>query len=117
MAIRESVESITEIVQEYIKSLRQHQIEPELVYIFGSYAKGTSREYSDIDVAIVSNCLSGDRFDDGVRLMGFRWDIDLRIEPHPFRPEDFNEDNPEAAEIMRTGIRIIWQDLPDILRT
>jgi hypothetical protein len=39
--------------------------------------------------------------------MNLCWDVDVRIEPHPFRPEDFVEENPEAAEIMRTGIRIL----------
>ncbi len=107
MAVRESVDSITEIVRQYLEVLRQSQINPEAVFLFGSYAKGEPREYSDIDVAIVSGNLSGDRFDDGCTLMHLRWGVDLRLEPHPFRPEDFTEDNPEAAEIMRTGIRIV----------
>jgi hypothetical protein len=28
------------------------------------------------------------------------------VELHPFRPEDFNEDNPFVKEIIRTGIKI-----------
>jgi hypothetical protein len=39
--------------------------------------------------------------------MKLRRTVDYRIEPHPFRPEDFTPDNPEVAEILRTGIRII----------
>jgi hypothetical protein len=33
-------------------------------------------------------------------------DIDLRIEPHPFKEQDFNSQNPFAYEIARTGILI-----------
>ena len=107
MAVKESINSIRKIVKHYADVLRNHQIDPSEVFLFGSYAKGTPREYSDIDVAVVSGSLSGDRFDDRCALMHLRWDVDVRIEPHPFRPEDFTEDNPEAAEIMRTGIRIL----------
>jgi len=39
--------------------------------------------------------------------MRYRWDVDLRIEPHPFRPEDFTPDNPWVAEILRSGIKIV----------
>ena len=60
-----------------------------------------------MDVAVVSEDLPGDRIEDRVLLMECRWDVDLRIEPHPFRPEDFTPDNPWAAKIMRTGIKIV----------
>jgi len=40
------------------------------------------------------------------QLRYLRRDIDLRIEPHPIREEDFNSLNPFAIEIARTGIEI-----------
>jgi hypothetical protein len=33
--------------------------------------------------------------------------IDLRIEPHPIKEQDFNSLNPFAYEIEKTGIEII----------
>lgn len=104
---RKSIESVRRIVQQYADTLKSNNILLEEVFLFGSYAHGRPKRDSDIDVAIVSGSLSGDRYDDRCQLMHLRWDVDLRIEPHPFRPEDFTEDNPEAAEIMRTGIRIL----------
>ena len=80
---------------------------PKAIYLFGSYARGESNWESDIDLAVISKNLTGHPINDFVRLMMLRRGIYLRIEPHPFRPEDFTEDNPEAAEIMRTGIRIL----------
>lgn len=35
-----------------------------------------------------------------------RTDEDLLIEPHPFRKEDFNTNNPVVAEILNYGIEI-----------
>jgi predicted nucleotidyltransferase len=87
--------------------LRAHRIGLTNVYLFGSYVCGEPTADSDIDVAVVSDDMSGDVIEDGVRLMRCRRNVDLRIEPHPFRPEDFTPDNPWAAEILQTGIRIV----------
>ncbi|MEZ0537221.1 nucleotidyltransferase domain-containing protein [Caldicellulosiruptoraceae bacterium PP1] len=76
-------------------------------YLFGSYVKGTFNEDSDIDIAIVSEQFTGDIIEDTFRLMRFRRDIDLRIEPHPFTPNDFVDDNPLVSEIKKYGIKII----------
>jgi len=107
MAARRPVQIARPIVRKYARSLQARGIHPVNVYLFGSYVRGKPGADSDIDVAVVSNDLSGDAIEDGLRLMRCRRDIDLRIEPHPFRPEDFTPDNPWVAEIMRTGVRIV----------
>ncbi len=107
MAIKKTLTSIRKISKKYIAILRANHIDLDQVFLFGSFVKGKQNIYSDIDIAIVSGSLTGDRYDDRCHLMHLRQDVDLRIEPHPFRPEDFVEDNPEAAEIMRTGVRIL----------
>ena len=48
--------------------------------LFGSYAKGTNHEDSDIDVAVVLDS-NNDIIDLMVELMMYTQDIDLRIEP------------------------------------
>jgi len=77
------------------------------MFIFGSSVTGVASEDSDIDIAVVADDFSGDAVDDMFRLMKSRRNIDLRIEPHAFLPSDFHEGNPFAAEIMRSGIRIV----------
>jgi len=47
-----SKDEVIKIVQEFIQLLRQHYDIRE-VYLFGSFAKGTAKEYSDIDLAVV----------------------------------------------------------------
>ena len=74
-------------------------------YLFGSYAKGTEREESDIDIAIILANMT-DFFATQRQLMKLRRNIDLRIEPHPIHERDFNNDNPFAFEIIKTGIEI-----------
>jgi len=75
------------------------------VFLFGSYAKGTNQEESDIDIAVVLSEFDN-RFDTRVDLMRLSRKIDSRIEPHPFREKDFNLENPVVYEIMKYGQRI-----------
>ena len=76
----------------------------ERAILFGSYAKGTSGKWSDIDIALVSKDFTGVGFFDRKKVNPFVIKADSRVEPHPFRPEDFTEDNPFVKEILRQGI-------------
>jgi predicted nucleotidyltransferase len=73
--------------------------------LFGSFAKGTNHDDSDIDIAIIVNNVV-DIIDTQIDLMKLRRKIDLRIEPHPFMTEDFNQSNPVVYEILKYGIII-----------
>ena len=73
--------------------------------LFGSFAKGTNRDDSDIDIAIIVNN-EVDIIDTQIDLMKLRRKIDLRIEPHPFMVGDFNLSNPVVNEILKYGIVI-----------
>ncbi len=75
------------------------------VFLFGSYAKGTNHEESDIDIAVILNEFKNS-MDIQLELMRLRRKIDSRIEPHPFREKDFNMSNPVAHEILKYGQKI-----------
>lgn len=96
--------NIMNIVKKYIDEISK-KFSIEAVYVFGSYAKGTSHEDSDIDIAIVLDSNS-DTIDLMVELMMLTQDIDLRIEPHPFKITDFEEGNPLIDEIKNTGLKV-----------
>ena len=93
-------------VRRYLDELKKHGVYIEKVYLYGSYAKGNYHKDSDIDIVIISNDFSGIRFYDYKRIVPFRRKIDVRIEPMPFRPEDFTDSDQLAIEIMRTGKEI-----------
>jgi len=106
MASGQPQEAIRDIALRYADVLRG-EFTLRGLYLYGSYAKGTQNADSDIDLAVVADGLSGDSVDDTWRLMNLRRSIDTRIEPHPFLPSGFTEDNPMAKEVMRSGIRIV----------
>ena len=98
--------AIAPSVERFVAALRQ-QRRLDAVYVYGSYARGKANDWSDIDVAVVSPDFSADRFQEQVKLLRLAAAIDDRIEPRPFRPEDFNETDPLASEIRRNGIRVL----------
>lgn len=74
-------------------------------FLFGSYAKGTNSEESDIDIAVIFDKFES-AMDIQLDLMRLRRKIDSRIEPHPFREKDFDISNPIVHEILTHGYEI-----------
>jgi len=100
MVNRKIIETAERFARQIPKDLKVRK-----TYLFGSYAKGTEREESDIDIAIVLGNMS-DFYETQMQLMRIRRKIDLRIEPHPISEKDFNDLNPFAFEIKKTGIEL-----------
>lgn len=73
--------------------------------LFGSFAKGIGNKNSDIDIAVVFKDFS-DSLNMQLELMRLRRNIDIRIEPIPFREIDFNYTNPIVNEILKHGLEI-----------
>lgn len=92
------------LAKEYIEALRG-EVEFSRVYLFGSFSKCDFNDESDVDIAIVMPDFEN-LLDMQLHLMRIRRNIDSRIEPHPIRDNDFNEINPFAYEIIKSGIRI-----------
>ena len=89
----------------YINQLKMSYSDLRKVYIFGSFVKGSSRQDSDIDMALVFDDVK-DTFDRQVQLMKIRRNYDSRIEPHVFRIADFDASHPLAGEILATGVEV-----------
>ncbi len=101
-----TTDAIEEIVESYLQELVNNNIPIQQAIIFGSYAKGNPREESDIDIALVSQAFTGDRFADRRKLIPLRRNIDNRIEPIPFRPKDFSQGGNLVDEIKKTGKKV-----------
>lgn len=75
--------------------------------VFGSWAKGNPKKYSDIDVAVISPQFGKDYHHEMVRLMHLCTDDIIEIEPHPFHPDDLNDRwNSLSQEIKKHGIQV-----------
>ncbi len=99
--------TIEDKLKNFIKKLNNMGISVIEAYLYGSYSKHKENEWSDIDVAIISPDFSEDRHEERVRLMKLSLDIDSRIEPVPFRPENFTDEDPLAWEVKTNGVQLI----------
>ena len=72
--------------------------------LFGSYAKGTQRDDSDVDVAVVVGTITGDYFSTRPLLWKIRREVDDRIEPVLI--DKSHDESGFLSEIMRTGVSI-----------
>ena len=98
-------DAVTRSVKRFLAAVQQRR-RVEAAYVYGSQVKGTFTEWSDIDLAVISPDFSTDPFQERLALMRLAAQIDDRIEPHPFTPQDFDASNPLASEIRKTGVRV-----------
>ena len=98
---------VKKIVKDYAKKLKEANFAYSNIFLFGSQAKDAAREWSDIDVAVVSDRLKGNWEQNELLLWEIRRKVDSRIEPIGFTVEDFKSNyDPMVAEIKKTGIKI-----------
>ncbi len=97
--------TLTKSIDRFLAAIRQHH-HITAAYLYGSQVKGTATDWSDIDLAIVSPDFSADLFQEQLNLLRLAAQIDDRIEPRPFRPDDFNISEPLVSEIKQTGIQV-----------
>ena len=98
--------TVTETIAEYIRALKKNNINVNQAILFGSYAKGNYSEWSDIDLAVVSEAFEGSWIKDRKKIRAITLSISSDIQVLPYRPEDFKSDDPFVKEIIETGIRL-----------
>ena len=86
------------------KKLLARQMKFDELIMYGSYAKGTQREDSDVDVAVILDETSGDYFSTRPLLWKISRAVDDRIEPLIF--ERKHDDSGFLAEVIETGVVI-----------
>ena len=97
-------EALNQVAINYISDVRS-AMPIDRVFLFGSYAKGTADEHSDIDLCFFSHSFENQRSVDVViQLMKLaRKYRGVDIEPHAFPTSELDNDNPFVKEILRTG--------------
>ena len=95
--------AIIKIAKEYAKLVIKN-IKPIEIILYGSYAKGTAREDSDIDIAIIVTKVINDFLDEATMLYKLREDIDDRIEPKLI--VESHDYSGFLEDVRKTGYRI-----------
>jgi uncharacterized protein len=98
---------VKNIIDNYLQALNRHNIPIKEAILFGSYARGSHQEWSDIDIALVSEIFVGNRIDDKDKIRKITLSVSSEIEVIPFSPKDFHLENPFVKEILTTGIKLV----------
>ena len=92
------------LIKKYKKVLTDSGIPVKRMILFGSYAKGKAKPWSDVDVCVVSPVFGKDGYDEMVKLKHLTGKVEDMIEPHPYHPDDLNDPfDPLAFEIRTHG--------------
>lgn len=92
------------LIKKYRQVLVDSGIPIEQMILFGSYAKGTAKPWSDVDVCVVSPIFGKDSHDEMVRLMNLTRSVENMIEPHPYNAAGLADPwDPLAHEILTHG--------------
>ena|SRR4030067_2003484 len=96
---------IENIIKRYITELKRLGVDVSQVILYGSYAKGKPKEYSDIDIAIISpSFYKLDIFERQLILSKAHHKFGEPIEPIGLTPEQVKRKKGFAREIVDTGI-------------
>jgi len=98
---------IEKIIVQYTNRLRMLGIEVSQIILYGSYAKGKPKEYSDIDIAVVSPSFKKlDIFERQEVLSKAHHKFGEPIEPVGLTPEQLKKKKGFVREIVDNGIII-----------
>jgi predicted nucleotidyltransferase len=98
------IEAMNDVISGYVADVRD-AIPIDRAFLYGSYAKGTATEHSDIDLCFFSDSFENQSHYD-VTYQLFRLTRKYKgidIEPQGFPTSDLYNDNPFVKEVLRTG--------------
>ncbi|MFP4445648.1 MAG: nucleotidyltransferase domain-containing protein [Desulfosudaceae bacterium] len=98
-----SKKTVLRDVKRYIDVLGKNGFPIQRAMLFGSWTRGAASDESDVDVALISNAFTGDRFQDRRKIVPLRRKINNRIEPIPFHPRNFEDGGILVDEILKYG--------------
>ena len=103
------IDNIDGLLKTFVQELEKH-IQVDLVILFGSYGRGKPRDFSDIDIAIISPDFEGGTEKDCLLLDRIARRVHPLIEAIPYNSQDFKNFEPGdfVDQILKTG-RVVFK--------
>ncbi|MDT3740442.1 MAG: nucleotidyltransferase domain-containing protein [Candidatus Kapabacteria bacterium] len=99
-------DSVINKINKFLLLIEDKQIRIQKAVLFGSYASGNYNEWSDIDLALVSDDFSGNNFKDKLELIDLIFAAGKDLSPVTFTSYDYNNSLFARDEIEKKGILI-----------
>ena len=88
---------------QYAKIIRSNY-QPDKIVLYGSYAKGTANEDSDIDIAVIYKKFNGDWLKTSSDLWRIAYEVSSLIEPIILESE--NDKSGFVSDVIKNGVVI-----------
>jgi predicted nucleotidyltransferase len=101
------IREIKQIALQYREILIRNKIQPDIILLFGSYAKGKANKNSDIDLAIVSRYFTKNNPKISAKLNLLAYELNAPLEVVPINYFEFmkkSTTSPILNEIHKTGL-------------
>lgn len=106
MSNAKKIKNIKQILLKYKIALEKDNFPVKKMILYGSYAKGGFKPYSDIDVCVISDKFAKNKDYYETYLWKKVLEVDSRIEPVGYYSKDFQSIDPLVHEIKKHGIEI-----------
>ncbi len=100
---------VKEIIKEYIHALKKLKVNAERVILFGSYATENQKEYSDIDLIIVSKDFKHMNLRERLEVLGIAAARIMKpVEARGYTPDEVKASSQASflREILEVGVSI-----------
>ncbi len=105
-----SKDEVIQMAREFLDRIRR-KYDVRDAYLFGSFAKGTPLEYSDVDLAIVlggPSRFEDPLFDDPFMIFHEAQEFNSRLEVVCFPQDEFDQDGGALArQVKKEGIKLL----------
>lgn len=92
------------IIRRFRRALEKQGVEAPRIILFGSWAKGTAHEGSDIDLAVISESFDGKGFWERIDILTTAvYQLFEPIEAIAFTPEEWDRGDSLIADFPRAG--------------
>ncbi|MFH1653233.1 MAG: nucleotidyltransferase domain-containing protein [Pseudomonadota bacterium] len=106
---KKRIKDVNPIVKKFIKELEK-EIRVEKIILYGSYARGEARDYSDIDLLVISPDFEGGTLKDYKILDRAARRVTPLIEAIAYTPADFeNFEKGDFIHEIRTSGKIVYK--------
>lgn len=102
-----SRQAIISALRATLPKIESKGIPVQSMYLYGSYAHGRPKPYSDVDVAVISPVFGDNIIKDTVRLLEVFEQTELMVEPRAYSTEEYATAQPGTflhEEIIKKGI-------------
>ncbi len=107
--VSKKIRNVAEVVKKFVDQLNT-LVSVDTVILFGSYARQQARDYSDLDLAVVSSQFHGGTEQDYQTLGQVTWHVNPLIEAIPFTPREIQRRTRGSFidHILKTG-KVVYQ--------